>query len=79
MCLEKKKFFVELSKNCILGNCPSAQVLVVVAVQLLELLEYLCAHAVQNEKANMRSTKKLGDTCWEIFQKLGDAISQHDT
>ena len=72
MGLEKKKFFVELSKNCILGNCPSA----LVAVQLLE---YLCAHAVQNEKANMRSTKKLGDTCWEIFQMLGDAISQHDT
>ena len=75
MGLEKKKFFVELSKNCILGNCPSA----LVAVQLLEYIEYLCAHAVQNEKANMRSTKKLGDTCWEIFQKLGDAISQHDT
>ena len=72
MGLEKKKFFVELSKNSILENCPS----VLVAVQLLE---YLCAHAVQNEKANMRSTKKLGDTCWEIFQKLGDAISQHDT
>ena len=75
MGLEKKKFFVELSKNCILGNCPSA---LAVAVQLLES-EYLCAHAVQNEKANMRSTKKLGDTCWEIFQMLGDAISQHDT
>ena len=68
LCRTFKKLYSGL--NC---NSPSA---LAVAVQLLE---YLCAHAVQNEKANMRSTKKLGDTCWEIFQMLGDAISQHDT
>ena len=67
MGLEKKKFFVELSKNCILENCPSALVPSCTAVHVRILVRARCS----KRESKYAQHQKVGRYVLGDFSKVG--------